>query len=315
MQGVHADRIDPGAAGLRRVSGVDAGRRAPLADGLGARRAAAGRGRLHGGDLSRRAHHRAAHDAGSHAAPPDRERVRRAAAAGLPARQGRRRLPVRQQRRRMGRRRSGDPAADGEPSVAWRVPDGPRDVVRHDGERLPLAHRSARRPRRLPARAPSPAACHGGRLREGVRARCVAVATRGSGAAQRSVGVGPHVVSGVAVPGRHRSGVARQPVAAGARARRARRRPGAAVPRVPRGAEPARSRRHPEESARLRAAGSRRSRVCRLLRPGGRRPQQQDAAAVGSRHDRARVRVQDERGHSHRGGAHPLREGEPAGEA
>ena len=47
---------------------------------------------------------------------------------------GRRRLSVRQQHRGMGCRRTGDPAADGEPVVAWRVPDGPRHVVRHDGE-------------------------------------------------------------------------------------------------------------------------------------------------------------------------------------
>ena len=37
-------------------------------------------------------------------------------AAGLRAGEGRRRLSVRQQRRRMGRRRTGDPAADGEPA-------------------------------------------------------------------------------------------------------------------------------------------------------------------------------------------------------
>ena len=72
-------------------------------------------------------------------------------AAGLRAGERRRRLSVRQQRRRMGRRRTGDPAADGEPVVARRVSDGPRNVVRHDGERLSGAQRPAGPAGRLPA--------------------------------------------------------------------------------------------------------------------------------------------------------------------
>ena len=75
----------------------------------------------------------------------------------------------------------------------------------------------------------------------------------------------------------------------GSGAGRARRRSGAAVPRVPRGIEPAGSRRDPAGPAQLRAARSRGSRLCRVLRARGRRPQQQDAGAVGGGHDRARA--------------------------
>ena len=103
-----------------------------------------------------------------------------------------------------------------------------------------------------------------------------------------------------------------QPRAPGSGARRARRRPGAALSRVPREAEPARSRRHPEGSAQPRAAGSDRPRVCRVLLAGRRRAQQQDAAAMGSGHDRARRRRQEERGHPDGGGAHAVRQAQPA---
>ena len=129
-------------------------------------------------DLPGRADHRPADDAGGDAAAPDRERLRGDPAAGLRARQGRRRVSVREQRRRMGGRRTGDPAADGEPPVARRVSDGPRDVVRHDGERLPRADRSAGPAGRLPARASSSPARDDCRLREGVGTRRVAGAAR-----------------------------------------------------------------------------------------------------------------------------------------
>ena len=124
--------------------------------------------------------------------------------------QGRRRLSVRQQRRRMGGGRTGNPGADGEPLVAWRVPDGPRDLVRHDGERLPRAQRSAGAAGRLPAHAPSSAAGADCGVCEGRGARCLAGAAGRSGAAQRPLALGPHVVSGLAPAGRHRSGVAGQ---------------------------------------------------------------------------------------------------------
>ena len=81
MQGRCPRRLDSGAAGFRRLSGLDARRRPAAADGVGARCAAPGRGGLHGGGLSGRAHHRSAHDAGGDVASADRERVRRAHAA------------------------------------------------------------------------------------------------------------------------------------------------------------------------------------------------------------------------------------------
>ena len=155
---------------------------------------------------------------------------------------------------------------------------------------------------------PSSAAGDDCRVCEGRRARCLAGAARRSGAAERSVAVGPHLVSGVTVPRRDRSRVAGQSRAAGRGARRPRRRPGAAVPRVPRDPEPAGSGGHPEGSAPLRAARSRRSRVCRVLRARRRRPQQQDAAAMGSGDDRARRRVPEERRHPDSGGAHAVRQ-------
>src|SRR5438093_12301138 len=46
---------------------------------------------------------------------------------------------MRQQCGGMGRRRTGNPGADGEPVVARRVPDGSRDVVRFDAERFSAA--------------------------------------------------------------------------------------------------------------------------------------------------------------------------------
>ena len=73
------------------------------------------------------------------------------AAAGLRAGQRRRRLPLREQCRGVGRRRPGNPAADGEPAVAWRVPDGPRNLVRDDGQRLPATEHLPVAAGRLPA--------------------------------------------------------------------------------------------------------------------------------------------------------------------
>ena len=61
--------------------------------------------------------------------------------------------------------------------------------------------------------------------------------------------------------------------------------------------EPAGSGGHPEGSPPLRAARSRRSRLCRVLRARRCRHQQQHAAAVGSGDDRARRRVPKERRH------------------
>ena len=64
------------------------------------------------------------------------------------------------------------------------------------------------------------------------RTRCVARAAGRSGAAQRALGVGPDVVSGVAIPRGDRSGVAGQSAAAGRGARGARRRSGIAIPGI-----------------------------------------------------------------------------------
>ena len=66
--------------------------------------------------------------------------------------------------------------------------------------------------------------------------RRVDCAARRSRSTKRSLGLRPHLVSGVAIPGRDRSRGAGSSRAPGRRARRPRRRSGLAVPRVPRDA-------------------------------------------------------------------------------
>src|SRR5688572_11781902 len=212
----------------------------------------------------------------------------------------------------MGGRRPGDPGADGESPVARRVPDGPRDLVRHDGQRLPAAERSAGAAARLPAHAPSPAAVPDCGLCEVSRARCLAGAAGGPGAAQRSLALGPHLVPGLSAARRHRSRVSREPRAPRSGDRRPGRRPGLAFPRVQRAVEPARSRRHPEESAQPGTARSDRPRVCSLLFAGRGGAEQQDAGAMGSGDDRPRRRRQKERRHPDGGGTDAMRQAQPA---
>jgi hypothetical protein len=178
------------AAGLRRLSGVDAGRRPPAADGLGARRAAARRGRLHGGvfldELT--------------TVPPTTQaamlrlltenvcgelrcritsRARAASSTCAPA------TPS-----------SGPPAAGDPAPMANRLwhgefPMDPRDVVRHDVTTSPRPP-TCPRPRHYFARAPSPASVPCTAYVRAIGARCVAVAAREQARAS-VVGVRPHV--------------------------------------------------------------------------------------------------------------------------
>jgi len=64
---------------------------------------------------------------------------------------------------------TGNPGADGEPVVARRVPDGSRDVVRFDGQRLSGAGQHARAAGRLSGPIPSRPTGDDCRVREGRR--------------------------------------------------------------------------------------------------------------------------------------------------
>ena len=135
MQGGRPGRVDSGTTGLRRLSGVDAGRRAPAAHGLGA-------------DAQRLAEDGylvvVFLDELTTVPPTTQAAMLRLLTENVcgelrlpdyePGKG--RRVSVRQQCGGMGRRRTGNPGADGEPVVARRVPDGSRDVVRFDGERF-----------------------------------------------------------------------------------------------------------------------------------------------------------------------------------
>jgi hypothetical protein len=88
---------------------------------------------------------------------------------------------------------------------------------------------------------------------------------------------------------------------------RPRRRSGASIPRVSRDVEPAGSGGDPAKSSCARAAGTNRSRACRLLLARGCRAEQQDAGPMAVGDDRARRGVQDECRHPYGGGAHAVR--------